>query len=134
MSNHPLLVAKGRTRVNNCLPSTLSNSSNKLSTTEVHLLPPASISNASTIVERIREGDDYIKEVVIYGRRNKKYLLVNRHTKKKVKKIINMEDVHMSAPTVRRLLIEALNLIEQLHKAGCSLNFPCNIYFNRRAI
>ena len=30
----------------------------------------------------------------------------------------------MSAPTVRRLLIEALNLIEQLHKAGIKVNFP----------
>ena len=123
MSNHPLLVAKDKTRVNNCIPSTLSSSPNKLSTIEVHLLPPASISNASTIVEKIRDGDGYINEVVINGRRNKKYLLVNRHTKKKVKKNINMEDVHMSAPTARRLLIEALNLVEQLHKAGCSLNF-----------
>ena len=112
MSNHLLLVARNRIRVNNCLPSTLSNSSNKLSSTEVHLLPPASISNASTIVERIREGDGYIQEVVIYGRINKKYLLVNRHTEKKVNKNINMEDVHMSAPTIRRLQIEALHLVE----------------------
>ena len=95
MSNHPLLVAKDKTRINNYLPSTISNSSNKLSPTEVHLLPPASISNASTIVERIREGDDYIKEVVIERRRNRKYLLVNRHTEKKVQNNINMEDVHM---------------------------------------
>ena len=58
-------------------------------------------------------------------RRNKKYLLINRHMQKKEgNKIINMEEVHMLAPTVRRLLIEALNLIDQLHKAGINLDFP----------
>ena len=87
------------------------------------LLPPASISNASTIVERIREGDGFIKEVVIEERRNKKYLLINRYTQDGNKKI-NMEDVHMSAPTIRRLLTEALHLIEQLHWGGFKLNFP----------
>ena len=111
MYNHSLLVANDSTRVNYCLPYPLSNSPNKLSPTEVHLLPPASIFNASTIVERIREGDGYIKEVVIEGRRNKKYLLINRNTKNENKKF-NMEEVHMSAPTVRRLLVEALHLIE----------------------
>ena len=30
----------------------------------------------------------------------------------------------MSAPTFRRLLIEALHLIEQLHRDGITLNFP----------
>ena len=30
----------------------------------------------------------------------------------------------MSAPTVRRLLIEALYLIEQLRKDGFKINFP----------
>ena len=112
MSNHSLLVANNRTRVNHCLPSQQSNSPNKLSTTEVHLLPPAYISNASIIVERIKEGDGYIKEVVIKGRRNKKYLLVNRNTMKEGKKILNMEDVGMSAPTIRRLLVEALHIME----------------------
>ena len=73
-------------------------------------------------------------------RRNKKYLLVNRHTEKKVKKIINMEDVHMSAPAIGRLLIEALHLVEQLHNAGCSFNFPLQQllqqenYLNRESI
>ena len=87
MSKHSLLVAKDRTRVTHCLPSLLYSSPNKLSTTDVYLLPPASISNASTIVERIREGDGYIKEVVIKGRRNKKYLLINRNSQDKNKKI-----------------------------------------------
>ena len=119
MSNHSLLVTNDSIKVYNCLSYPLSNSPNKLNTTEVHLIPPASIINASTIVERIKEGDGYIQEVVIYGRRNKKYLLVNRHTQKEVQKNINMEDVHMSAPTARRLLIEALHLVEQLHKVGC---------------
>ena len=112
MSNNSLLVAKNRTRVNYCLPSLLSSSPNKLSTTDVYLLPPASISNASVIVDRIREGDGYIKEVVIKGRRNKKYLLVNRHTQMEGNKNINMEDVLISAPTIRRLLIEAFYLVE----------------------
>ena len=113
MSINSLLVANDRTRVNYCLPSLLSSSPNKLSTTDVYLLPPASISNASAIVEMIREGDGYIKEVVIKMRRNKKYLLINRHMQKKEgNKNINLEDVHISAPTVRRLLIEALHLIE----------------------
>ena len=82
MSNHSLLVTKNKTRVNYCLPSLLSSSPNKLGTTDVYLLPPASISNASAIVERIREGDGDISEVVIYGRRNKKYLLINRNSQK----------------------------------------------------
>ena len=105
MSNHSLLVTKDKTRVNNCLPNLLSNSPNKLSITDIYLLPPESISNASTIVDRIREGDCYIKEVVIKERRNKKYLLIKRDMKKKENKNINMEDVNISAPTIRRLLI-----------------------------
>ena len=124
MINHSLLVAKDQTRVTHCLPSLLSSSPNKLGTTDVYLLPPASISNVSGIVERIREGDGYIREVVLKARRNRKYLLIIRHNEKKRYKNINMEDVHMSAPTVRRLLIEALNLLEQLHEAGIKLNFP----------
>ena len=124
MSNNSLLVAKDRIRVNYFLPYPLSNSLNKRSTTDVYLLPPASIYNASTIVERIKEGDGYIKEVVIKGRRKKKYLLVNRHTEKNGNKMINMEDMLISASTIRRLLIEALHLIEQLHKGGFKLNFP----------
>ena len=124
MSNNSILVAKDRIRVNYCLPYSLSNSPNKLITTEVHLLPPASISNASVIVDRVREGDSFIKEVIIEVRRNKKYLLINRNIKKGGGKKFNMEDVHISAPTVRRLLIEAFHLIEQLHKVGYKLNFP----------
>ena len=87
MSKHSLLVAKDRTRVTHCLPSLLYSSPNKLSTTDVYLLPPASISNASTIVERIREGNGYIREVVLKVRRNKKYLLINRYTQNGNRKI-----------------------------------------------
>ena len=112
MFNNSLLVANDRTRINNCPPSAPINSTNTLSTIDMLLLPPASISNASAIVERIREGDGYIKEAVIKMRRNKKYLLINRHTQKEGNKNINMEDVHMSAPTIRRLQIEALHIIE----------------------
>ena len=124
MTTNSLLANSDSIRFNNCPPSTTINSTNTLSTIDVHLLPPASISNASVIVDRVREGDRYIKEVVVKERRNRKYLLINRDTKKEGGKNINMEDVHVSAPTVRRLLIEALHLIEQLHKAGYKLNFP----------
>ena len=124
MSNHSLLANSDSIRINNCPPSAPINSTNTLSTIDVHLLPPASISNASAIVEKIREGGRYIKEVVLERRRNKKYLLINRNIQKEGCKNINMEDVHVSAPTVRRLLIEALHLIEQLHKGGYKLDFP----------
>ena len=112
MSNHSLLVANDSTRVNNCPPSASINCTNTLSTIDVLLLPPASISNASAIVEKIREGGGYIKEVVLERRKNKKYLLINRNTQKEGGKNINMEDVGMSAPTIRRLLIEALHIME----------------------
>ena len=57
-------------------------------------------------------------------RRNRKYLLFNRDTQKEGSQNIRMEDVYMSAPTIRRLLIEALHLIEQLHRGGLIINFP----------
>ena len=125
MYNHSLLANSDSIRFNNCPPSSPINSTNTLSTIDVHLLPPASISNASTIVEKIRGGDRYIKEVIIEVRKNKKYLIINSDTQKKGSKKINMmEGVNVSASAVRRLLIEALHLIEQLHQAGYKLKFP----------
>ena len=124
MTTNSLLVNSDSIRFNNCLPCTPINSTNTLSTIDVHLLPPTSISNASTIAEKIREGDRYIREVVLKVKRNKIYLLVNRNTQKEGSQNIRMEDVHMSAPTIRRLLTEALHLIEQLHRCGLKLNFP----------
>ena len=95
MSAKSLLVPKNRTMFSNCPPCTSINSQNTLSIINVHLLLPASISDASIIVERIRVGDDYINEVVVKERRTK-YLLINRHTQKEGCKEFNQENVHLS--------------------------------------
>ena len=124
MTTDSLLANSDRVGINNYPPSSPINSTNSLSTIDVHLLPPSVISNASVIVDRVKEGGCYIREVVVKVRRNRKYLLINRNTKEEGSQNIRMEDVHLSAPTIRRLLIEALHLIEQLHRGGLIINFP----------
>ena len=124
MTTNSLLPSNDRIRINNCPPSSPINSTNSLSTIDVHLLPLSINSSASAIVDRVKEGGCYIREVVLKVRRNRKYILVNRNTEKEGSQNINMEDVHISAPTIRRLLTEALHLIEQLHRSGLKLNFP----------
>ena len=105
MTTNSLLANSDSTRINNCPPSIPINSTNTLITNDVHLLPPSVISNASAIVDRVREGGCYIREVVLKVRRNKKYLLVNRHLKKEGSHNINIKEIHISAPAVRRLLL-----------------------------
>ena len=118
MTTYLLLVSNNRIRINNCFPSTPINSTNTLSTIDVLLLPPSVISNASAIVDRVKEEDCHIREVVIKVRRNRKYLLVNRNTKEEGSQNIRMEETNISASAVRRLLLEALHLFEQLHQSG----------------
>ena len=116
MTTNSLLANSNSIRINKCPPSSPINSTNTLSTIDVHLLPPSVTSDASAIVDRVKEGGCYIREVVIKVRRNRKHILVNRNTKEEGSQNIRMGDVHMSAPTIRRLLTEALHLIEQLHR------------------
>ena len=82
MTTNSLLTSNDSIRINNCPPSSPINSTNTLSTIDVSLLPPSVISNASAIVDRVKEGGCYIREVVVKVRRNRKYLLVNRNTQK----------------------------------------------------
>ena len=104
MTTNSLLTKNDRVRINNYPPSSQINSTNALSTIDVQLLPPSVISHASTIVDGVKEGECYIREVVVKVRKNRKYLLVNKNTQKEGSQNIRLEDVHISAPTFRRLL------------------------------